>query len=229
MTEQPAIGGRAAKDALFDRLTAVARALANGRRAEIIELLAQGERHVEQVAAAIDQSVANTSHHLRTLARTGLVATRRDGTRVYYRLAAGRVYDLWSAMRDVATAQVEDLEQVARGYLGDRTALEIVSREELRRELDDGAVVVIDVRPRLEYDAGHIPGAVSVPPDRLDELLPALPDHREIVAYCRGPYCAYADEAVRWLLARGRRARRLEEGFPEWRRAGGPIERGSPD
>ncbi len=224
MTTQAPIGQRSAKDALFDGFAAVAGAMANGRRAEIIELLAQGERSVEHVADAIEQSVANTSHHLRRLARVGLVSTRRDGTFIYYRLTDQRVYDLWAALRDVTTRYLQDIDQLARAYLGDRTEITIISRRELQELLQRDQTTLIDVRPRAEYDAGHIPGAIPVPPDQLDQLLPQLPTDREIVAYCRGPYCVYADQAVRILIARGQPARRLEDGYPEWQRSGGPVE-----
>ncbi len=218
------IGQRPAKNALFDGFAAVAQALANGRRAEIVELLSQGERSVESIAAAIDQSVANTSHHLRTLARVGLVTTRREGTRIFYRLADERVYDLWAALRDVTARHLDDLDARADAYLGDRRSIATISREALQARLGRDDTLLIDVRPLVEYEAGHIPGAIPVPPDRLDELLETLPTDREIVAYCRGPYCVYADQAVRHLTARGRRALRLEDGFPEWRRRGGPVE-----
>jgi len=224
VTTQAPIGQRSAKDALFDGFAAVAGAMANGRRAEIIELLAQGERSVEHVADAIEQSVANTSHHLRRLARVGLVSTRRDGTFIYYRLTDQRVYDLWAALRDVTTRYLQDIDQLARAYLGDRTEITIISRRELQELLQRDQTTLIDVRPRAEYDAGHIPGAIPVPPDQLDQLLPQLPTDREIVAYCRGPYCVYADQAVRILIARGQPARRLEDGYPEWQRSGGPVE-----
>lgn len=214
---------RHAKDALFDGFATVAKALASGRRAEIIELLAQGERSVDDVAGELGQSVANTSHHLRTLARAGLLIPRQDGTRVYYRLASDDVLELWWTMRTVAATQLDELDQLARGYLGDRDQIEIVSRDELLDRLDLGEVVIVDVRPHVEYAAGHLPGAVHVPPDQL-HLLDELPHDREIVAYCRGPYCVYADDAVRHLQRRGRRALRLEDGLPEWRRAGSPVE-----
>lgn len=224
---QSAVGTRAAKDALFDGLASVAKAMASGRRAEILELLAQGERSVEQVAGAIDQSVANTSHHLRMLASAGLVVSRRDSQRVYYRLASDRVADLWAAMRDVAASQVAEIDRLARAYLGDREALEAVDRDELARRIQDGEAVVLDVRPRLEYEAGHIAGARSAPVDSLDEALEealaGLPDDVEVIAYCRGPYCVFADEAVRRLRAAGYPARRLEDGYPEWAREGRPI------
>jgi rhodanese-related sulfurtransferase len=201
--------------------------MANGRRAEIIELLAQGERRVEHVANAIDQSVANTSHHLRTLARAGLVSTRRDRTRIYYRLTDERVYDLWATLRDVTKGHLDDIDRLAQAYLGDRTEITTITRRELQERLQRDQTTLIDVRPRTEYDTGHIVGAIPIPPDQLDELLPRLPTDREIVAYCRGPYCVYADQAVRTLLARGRTARRLEDGYPEWQRSGGLVERNS--
>lgn len=215
---------RQAKDALFDALASIAAAMGSGRRAQIVEVLAQGERTVDQVAAEIDQSLANTSHHLRTLARAGLVATRRSGTHVHYRLASEEVAEAWRALRQLAASQLDDLDQLARAYLGDRDELETITREELADRLERGDVVVVDVRPEAEYAAGHLPGAVSVPPDRLDELLAELPDVDDVVAYCRGPYCVYADDAVRRLRAQGRHAVRLEDGFPEWRQAGGPVE-----
>jgi len=222
------VGQRPAKNELFDGLAAVAGALANGRRAEIIELLAQGERSVENVATAIDQSVANTSHHLRTLARVGLVTTRRNGTHIYYSLHDERVYDLWTTLRDITTRHLDNIEELAHAYLGDRNEITTVTRDELRKRLLGGEATLIDVRPMIEYDAGHIPGAIPIPPDQLEELLPQLPTDREIVAYCRGPYCVYADQAVRTLLATGHSARRLEDGLPEWRRNGGPIEVSTP-
>ncbi|MFV2073353.1 MAG: ArsR/SmtB family transcription factor [Thermoanaerobaculales bacterium] len=224
MTTQATIGQRPAKDALFDGFAAVAGAMANGRRAEIIELLAQGERSVEHIAGAIDQSVANTSHHLRRLARVGLVSTRRDRTRIYYRLTDQHVYDLWAALRDVTKRHLDDIDQLARAYLGDRTEIATITRRELQERLQRDQATLIDVRPRAEYDAGHIPGAIPIPPDQLDELLPRLRGDREIIAYCRGPYCVFADQAVRTLLDDGRAARRLEDGYPEWQRSGGPVE-----
>jgi rhodanese-related sulfurtransferase/DNA-binding MarR family transcriptional regulator len=216
-------GRREAKDALFDGFASVAKALASGRRAEIIELLAQGERTVDEIAGELDQSLANTSHHLRTLARAGLLTSRRAGTHVHYQLASEDVLELWWAMRKVAVNQLEQIDQLAHGYLGDRDRIETLTRDELVARLDRDEVLVVDVRPHAEYTAGHLPNAVHVPPDQL-ELLDQLPDDREIVAYCRGPYCVYADDAVRRLQQQGRPARRLEDGLPEWRRAGRPVE-----
>jgi formate-dependent nitrite reductase membrane component NrfD/rhodanese-related sulfurtransferase len=196
------------------------------REIEERELLAQADRTVEQIADAIDQTLANTSHHLRTLARAGLVETTKHGRHVTYRLAGDRVYDLWSALRDVAAAHLETLPDLAEEYLGDRSQIQTIGRaefEELRRH---GAVTIIDVRPLAEYDAGHIPGAIPTPPGELDARIEELPADREIVAYCRGPYCVYADQAVRALRSRGRTAYRLEDGYPEWRRG---TAGGSPD
>ena len=217
------MGERAAKDALYAAFGEVAAALGSGRRAEIVDLLAQGERSVEELAGEVGQSLANTSHHLRSLARAGLVDTRRDGTRIFYRLAGDRVAELWAAMRDVAVEHVAGIDRLAEGYLGDRSDLRTVDRGELADLVAAGEVIVIDVRPLAEYAAGHIPGARSVPPDDVQRHLGGLPTDTEIVAYCRGPYCVYADEAVRELSRHGHRARRLEDGFPEWRRAGLPV------
>jgi rhodanese-related sulfurtransferase len=220
------VGSRAAKEALFDAQAGVAKALASGRRAEIVDLLAQGERSVDGVAAEIAQSVANTSHHLQVLARAGLVRSRRAGTRVLYRLASDAVAKLWAAIRDVAVAHVAQVEQLVDAYLGDGEGLEAVSQRELARRLQAGDVVVVDVRPSAEYAAGHVAGAWSVPLAELQARLEAIPRDTEVVAYCRGPYCVYADDAVRTLRAGGFRARRLEDGFPEWRRAGLPVAAG---
>jgi rhodanese-related sulfurtransferase/DNA-binding HxlR family transcriptional regulator len=209
---------------LFDAFASVAQALGSGRRAEIVDLLAQGERSVEEIANEISQSVANTSQHLHVLARAGLVRSRREGTRVFYRLTSERVGDLWAAVRDVAVRHVAEVHQLADDYLGERDGVEHVSAMELQERLARGDVVVLDVRPEPEYKAGHIPGAQSVPVDALASLAPKLPRSRQLVAYCRGPYCVYADDAVRLLQARGLKARRLDVGFPEWRRAGLPVE-----
>ncbi|MGH8972206.1 MAG: ArsR/SmtB family transcription factor [Acidimicrobiia bacterium] len=220
------MGDRAAKDALFDAFAEVAKALASGRRAEIVDLLVQGERSVDEIAGEIDQSVANTSHHLRAMARAGVLRTRREGTRIVYMLASDRVGELWTALRGVAAEHVAGIERLAEDYLGDRAGLEAIGRRELAARLEAGDVVVLDVRPTPEFSAGHIPGARSVPVGELRRHLRALPKDAEVVAYCRGPYCVYADDAVRLLRRRGYRARRLEDGFPEWKRAGLPVAAG---
>lgn len=220
------MGDRAAKDALFDALAGVAKALGNGRRAEIVDVLAQGERSVEEIAGEVGQSVANTSQHLQTLLRAGLVRTRREGTRVHYRLASPAVQSLWAAVRDVAAEHVAELESLAAAYLGDRSALDSVTRQELASRLRSRNVVVLDVRPEAEYRAGHIAGAVSLPVAELTRRLREIPRDRTVVAYCRGPFCVYADDAVRALRRRGYGAARLEDGFPEWAREGLPVEAG---
>ena len=223
------VDDRAAKDALYDGFAEVAKALASGRRAEIVDVLAQGERSVDEVADEIGQSVANTSHHLRAMARAGLLTTRRDGTRIYYALASDRVGELWAALRDVAVDHVAGIERLAGTYLGDRDGVEVIDRAELAARLRRREVLVLDVRPEAEYAAGHIAGARSVPISELRRHLRALPKDTEVVAYCRGPYCVYADDAVRELNRKGFRARRLIDGFPEWKRAGLPVAAGNGD
>ena len=178
----------AAKAALFDAFASVAQALGSGRRAEIVDVLAQGERSVEELATEIDQSVANTSHHLQLLARAGLVRSRRAGTRIYYRLASDRVGELWVAVREVAERQVAEVHVLAEEYLGERDGVEQVAADELEQRLKKGTVIVLDVRPEPEFRAGHIPGALSAPLDSLEQVAAKLPRRREIVAYCRGPY-----------------------------------------
>jgi rhodanese-related sulfurtransferase/DNA-binding MarR family transcriptional regulator len=213
-----------AKAALFDAQASVAQALGNGRRAEIVDVLAQGERSVDEIAGEISQSVANTSQHLQVLARAGLVRSRREGTRVFYRLASDRVGELWAAVREVAVRHVAEVSVLADEYLGERGGVEQVTAAELERRLARGDVVVLDVRPEPEYRAGHIAGARSAPLTALASLTSSLPRRKEIVAYCRGPYCVYADDAVRLLRERGFKARRLDVGYPEWRRSGLPVE-----
>ena len=216
---------RFAKDALYEAFASVAKALGNGRRAEIVDVLSQGERRVEDLAGQIDQSVANTSQHLQQLLRAGLVRTRRDGTRVFYSLASEQVGALWRAMRHAAAEHVAQLDEIADAYLGDRRQLVTIGRDELTARLRQGDVIVLDVRPPAEFAAGHITGAVNVPPDELKQRLQDLPRDRAVVAYCRGPYCVYADEAVRAVSASGRTALRLVDGYPEWAAAALPTAR----
>jgi rhodanese-related sulfurtransferase/DNA-binding transcriptional ArsR family regulator len=210
------------KEALFDGFAAVGKAFASGRRAELIDVLAQGERSVEALAGEVGQSVANTSQHLQVLSRAGLVQARRDGNRVLYQLTGDAVGEMWAAVRAVASQHLAGLERLASDYLGDRSDMEEISRAELARRLGEG-VIVWDVRPSAEFDAGHIPGAVSVPPGEVRRRLRSVPKDAQVVAYCRGPYCVFADDAVRELRAKGRLAARLEDGFPEWKRAGLPT------
>jgi DNA-binding transcriptional ArsR family regulator len=217
------VADRHAKAALFDAFASVASALASGRRAEIVDLLAQGDRSVEEIAGETGQSMAATSHHLRVLAKSGLARSRRDGRRIYYGLASERVSELWAAVRDVASRHVAEFAVLAGDYLGSRSEIEQVTAFELGERLTRGSVVLLDVRPAPEFRAGHIAGARSVPLDVLDDVAATLP-REHVVAYCRGPYCVYADDAVRLLHARGIEARRLDVGYPEWQRAGLPIE-----
>ena len=217
------MGDRMAKDALFDALALSAKALGNGRRAELVDVLAQGERSVDELAGEIGQSVANTSQHLQQLLRAGLVRTRRQGTRVYYSPAGAGVGQLWAVLREVAESHVAELDDLATAYLGDRSDFETISRADLMARLLAGDVVVLDVRPTAEYRAGHIPAAVSLPIQELPQRLRQLPVDKQVVAYCRGPYCVYADDAVRLLRRHGRQAARLEGGFPEWVGAGLPV------
>ena len=221
------MGDRAAKTRLFDAFGVVAKALASGRRIEILDVLAQSPRSVDEVASEIDQSIANTSHHLRTMARAGLLLSDREGTRIVYRVASPKVTELWRSLRDVASEQVADIDRLARGYMGDRDGLESVPRGELARRLRRRDVIVLDVRPSTEYEAGHIAGARSIPIKELSRRLRDLPRDADVVAYCRGPYCVFADDAVRTMTRRGYRASRLEDGFPEWRDAGLPVEVGA--
>jgi rhodanese-related sulfurtransferase/biotin operon repressor len=217
---------RGAKAALFDEFARVGRALASGRRAEVIDLLANGERSVESLADELGLSVANVSQHLQILRRAGLVATRRDGTFIYYRLAAPEVLTFWRSLQEVAGNRIAEVDRLARAYIGERDGLEAVTKEELSRRLrSKDAPIVLDVRPTEEFESGHIPGAISVPVTELRRRLKELPKRREIVAYCRGAYCAFAPEAVRYLKRKGYKARLLEEGMPDWASSGLPLEK----
>lgn len=216
--------GRAAKTALFDELARLAQALANGRRLEIVDVLANGERTVESLASETGLSVANTSQHLQLLRASSLVRRRRDGNRIYYELCDPAVFDLWRNLRSVAGQRQAEVKQLAEAYLGEREILEPVTRADLLRRLkrkDD--LIILDVRPPEEYAAGHLPTAVSVPLAELRRRLRELPRDKEVVAYCRGPYCAFAHKAIRVLHQAGFRARRLEDGLPEWKAAGLPV------
>ena len=215
---------RAAKAALFDEFARVGKALASGRRMELLDVLANGERTVDALAGEVGLSVANTSHHLQILRRAGLVATRREGTSVHYRLAGPEVFELWRALRTLAASRLAEVERLAAAYLVARNELEPVTRQELARRLQEGEeLVVLDVRPAEEHAAGHLPGAVSIPISELRRRLAELPRDREIVAYCRGPFCAFAHEAIQVLTDAGLTARRLEDGLPEWQAAGLPV------
>ena len=204
------------KDALFAAIATMGKAFASPRRLELLDLLAQGPRTVDDLARAADQSTANTSQHLQALHAAGMVVREREGTRVRYSLAGDDVLALWLALRDASAARLAEVERAACDYLGE--GVEAIGREELVARLRSGQIVLIDVRPAEEFAAGHIDGARSVPIDELEHRLSELPEDREVVAYCRGPFCAYAHEAVRALQAHGHTARRLEDGWPEWRR-----------
>jgi rhodanese-related sulfurtransferase/predicted transcriptional regulator len=211
-------GDRRAKTALFEAIAVMGKAFASPVRLELLDLLAQGPRSVDDLAQASDQSTANASQHLQALHAAGLVARERDGTRVRYALAGDETLRVWLALREASAAQLAEVERAAREYLGDE--VEAIDRDELVARMARGDVVLVDVRPEEEYAAGHIDGARSIPIDELERRLSELPRGREVVAYCRGPFCAYAHEAVRQLQAAGRKARRLEDGWPEWRLAG---------
>jgi rhodanese-related sulfurtransferase/predicted transcriptional regulator len=202
------------KEAVFEAIAVMGKALASPRRLELLELLAQAPRTVDDLARACGQSIANTSQHLQALHGAGLVNRERDGNRVRYQLAGERALQVWLTLRDASAAQLAEVERAARSYLGEE--VQGIGREELRARLRRGDVVLVDVRPPEEFAAGHIEGARSIPIDELERRLAELPAEREVVAYCRGPFCAYAHEAVRRLLAAGRQARRLEDGWPEW-------------
>jgi rhodanese-related sulfurtransferase/DNA-binding transcriptional ArsR family regulator len=206
---------------LFDGFAAIGKAVGSGRRIELLDLLAQAPCSVKQLASAIDQSVATTSAHLQTLAAAGLVTFNRQGNRLIYELTGPAVEDLLAALRIAAVEHADALGRLQRDYLGDRDSLQELSRAELADRLNAGEeLVIFDVRPAAEFAAGHVPGARQVEPDDLAQMLRNLPPDVEVVAYCRGPFCVFADEAVRLLSRHGIRARRLQDGFPEWRRAG---------
>jgi rhodanese-related sulfurtransferase/DNA-binding HxlR family transcriptional regulator len=210
------VSDRRQKDAVFEAIATMGKAFASPRRLELLDLLAQGPRTVDELARAADQTTANTSQHLQGLHAAGMVVRERDGNRVRYSLAGDDVLTLWLALRDAAAARLAEVERAAREYLGE--PVEAIGREELVARLRGGDIVLLDVRPTEEFAAGHIDGARSVPLDELESRLSELPDDREVVAYCRGPFCAYAHEAVRTLQGQGRRARRLADGWPEWQR-----------
>lgn len=215
---------RAFKDRLYAQLARVGKAVASPHRLELLELLAQGERTVESLANETGMSMANASQHLQALREGGLVEGHKRGLFVHYRLSDPTVFELSRAVRTVAERRLAELERVVRDHFGERTDAEAVSMEQLLERARSGKVVVLDTRPATEYAAGHIAGAISVPIDELKERLGRLSKGKEYVAYCRGPYCAYADRAVALLRESGRRARRLAQGFPEWRAAGFPVE-----
>lgn len=220
-------GHREFKDRLYGQYARLGKALANPHRIEMLELLAQAERTVESLATELGLSMANASQHLKVLGQAGLVEKRRDGLFVHYRLADPLVSELCQAMRSVAERRYAELERIVRDHFSERTLAEPVRMEELLQRSRREDVVILDARPANEYLAGHVAGAVSLPIDSLQERLRRLPKNKAYVAYCRGPYCIYADQAVAMLRKSGRRAERLIAGFPEWKAAGYPVEIGT--
>jgi DNA-binding transcriptional ArsR family regulator len=215
------------KDRLYAQLARLGKALASPHRLEILELLAQAERTVDSLATEIGLSLANASQHLQVLKQAALVDSRKDGLFVYYRLADPDIFQLSRAIRTSAERRLADFERLVREHFADRNDAEAVQMDELLKRARSTDVVILDTRPAREYVAGHIPGAISVPVDELQRRLKELTRGKEYVAYCRGPYCVYADRAVEILRANGRRGRRLVEGFPEWRSAGLPVSYGA--
>jgi rhodanese-related sulfurtransferase len=219
-------GHRLFKNRLYGQFARIGKALASPLRLEILELLAQGERTVDSLATELELSLANTSQHLQALRQAALVDSRKDGLYVFYRLADPAIVQLSSAIRAVAEQRLADLERLVRDHFGERSDAEAVDMRELLARARSRQVVILDTRPANEYLAGHISGAISVPVDDLQHRLRELPKGKSYVAYCRGPYCVYADRAVEILRAHGRKAQRLLGGFPEWRAAGLPVKSG---
>jgi rhodanese-related sulfurtransferase len=218
------LGSRVFKDSLYGEFAVLGKALANPHRLELLDLLAQGERSVEELAKEAALNLANASAHLQVLRRARLVEAEKRGLNVVYRLAAPEVFGLWQTLREVGSTRLAEIDRLVENYFTDREELEAVDKEELLRLMADEAVTIIDTRPEVEYEQGHISSARSVPVGNLKRQLAELPRDVEVVAYCRGPYCVYSDEAVRLLHRHGFKARRLSEGFPEWRAAGFPVE-----
>jgi rhodanese-related sulfurtransferase len=219
------VAHRTFKERLYGQFARVGKALGSPHRLEMLELLAQGERTVDDLAGEIGMSMANASQHLQALREAGLVESRKQGLFVHYRLADDSVFELSKAIRTVAERRRADLDRIVRDHFGSRSDPEPVAMKELLARVRSGKVVILDTRPAREFAAGHIAGAISAPVDDLKRKLADLPKAKEFVAYCRGPYCVYADRAVELLRASGRKARRLDGGFPEWKAAGLPVER----
>jgi rhodanese-related sulfurtransferase len=218
-----AIEHRSFKNRLYAEFAVIGRALANPHRLELLDLLGQGERSVDELAHEIDQSLANTSAHLQVLRQARLVEADKRGLNQVYRLAAPEVYSLWRTLRDLGSVRLAEVDRLVQAYLTDRASLAAVDLNELEQLVAQGSVTLLDVRPTLEFSQGHIPEARSIPVEELEHRLAELPRDREVVAYCRGPYCVFSDEAARLLRNNGFRVRRFEAGFPEWRDAGLPT------
>ncbi len=211
------------KDNLYEQFARIGKALASPVRLELLDLLVQTERSVEDLAREMDMPIANCSQHLQILRAAQLVTTRREGTFIYYRLADERVFRVWQAMRDLGEARLAEIDRIVETFLTERHSLEPISAQEVMQRLQEGTIVLLDVRPEAEYRTGHLPHARSIPVEELEQRLEELPGDQEIIAYCRGPYCVFADEAVAILRARGYRVRRLNEGVPDWRELGFPV------
>jgi rhodanese-related sulfurtransferase len=220
------MGNRAFKDRLYAEFASIGKALASPHRLELLDLLAQGERSVDQLATESGLSLANASNHLQVLRQARLVDADKRGLNVVYRLAAPEVAALWRGVRDIGSARLAEVDRLVETFLTDRVGLEPITMAEVRRLLESGAVTLLDVRPELEYRQGHLPSARCIPVGELERRLAELPPDREVVAYCRGPYCVYADEAAQLLRRHGYQVRRLVEGVPEWSAAGLPVETG---
>ena len=214
---------RELKDSLYEQFARIGKVLGSPKRLELLDLLLQGERSVEDLASLTEMGIANTSAHLQALRHARLVETRKEGTRVFYRPVGDEVAALVIALQDAARARLVEVDDLVRTHLEDPKEPDAITRRDLKKQLSEGSVVVVDVRPVEEYVAGHIKGALSIPLTELPSRVEELPENVEIVVYCRGPYCLYAREAVRILQSRGRRARRLVEGMPEWRLARLPV------
>lgn len=213
------------KDQLYEQFARIGKALSNPHRLELVELLAQGERTVEDLAAEANLPIANASQHLQVLRAAQLVDVRRDGLYAYYRLSDERVFRLWQVLRDLGELQLTEINHLVRSFLQDRGPLQSISAAELIERIETGDVLILDVRPEVEYQSGHIPEARSIPIDELEAKLSELPRDQEIIAYCRGPYCVFADEAVTLLQKHGYRVRRLIDGLPDWQALNLPVER----
>lgn len=217
------MGNRAFKDRLYGQFARLGSALASPRRLELLDLLAQGERSVEELAQEAELSIGNTSQHLQVLREAQLVVADKRGLRVFYHLAGPEILQLWQTLRSAGETQLAEIDRLVEEYLGHRGGMDAISKDELLNRIEAGTAVVIDARPTVEYRQGHIAGALSIPISELAQRLRELPEDREIVAYCRGPYCVYADETVQLLRSHGIAAARLEDGYPEWAAAGLPV------
>lgn len=209
---------------LYDQLARISKAISSPRRLQLVDILAQGERTVEELSQLAAMSVANTSRHLQSLRAARLVTVRRAGLYGHYQLADAQVFTLWQAVRDLGEARLASVRELVRSRFEERGTAEPILPEELLRSLGSGEAILLDARPEHEFRAGHIPGAVSIPVEELEARLHVLPADQQVIAYCRGPYCDFSDRAVETLLANGYRARRLSVGFPDWRAAGHPVE-----